>query len=384
MTLNDALGPPPVLILETDHPPQEPPPPYPSRDRRTRPYRSTRRRRTIDDGQSAYFHHLESDHDSAPPPHDPFFDADDHEAAETTPLLHAALGSPTARPAAAAGRQRTLSITSTLRSSGSAGPSFVQTVVSAFRPELDGDLDPCEDLDREREREDGALESPPVRLSGEEDERARAFAAGPPRSRAHTWAAGWRRYFRPLRMRAYYAALFHLLVLNFPYALVAWVYIFVFTVAGTTSLMALPLGAVLCFLDLVGARTLARGELALQTTFHGPLAYPPPHPPLTIFTRTRAPTLAEAEAGLAPGPVRDHSFYRNAYAMFADPTSYQALFYFLVIKPGITVLLSLGLVLLVPAGAALVLPAPAVLRLARRLGIWQANVAVEGLYFTVR
>ena len=32
----------------------------------------------------------------------------------------------------------------------------------------------------------------------------------------------------------------------------------------------------------------------------------------------------------------------------------------------------------------LILPAPAALRAVRRLGIWQANVAVEGLYLAVR
>ncbi len=65
---------------------------------------------------------------------------------------------------------------------------------------------------------------------------------------------------------------------------------------------------------------------------------------------------------------------------FTDPTSYQALFYFLVIKPGITILLSLLLIVLVPVAFVLILPIPAMLRLVRRLGIWQANVAVEGLY----
>lgn len=65
---------------------------------------------------------------------------------------------------------------------------------------------------------------------------------------------------------------------------------------------------------------------------------------------------------------------------FTDPTSYQALFYFLVIKPGITILLSLLLIVLVPVAFVLILPAPAMLRLVRRLGIWQANVAVDGLY----
>ncbi|KAG6821679.1 hypothetical protein H0H92_001442, partial [Tricholoma furcatifolium] len=99
--------------------------------------------------------------------------------------------------------------------------------------------------------------------------------------------------------------------------------------------MALPLGAILCFFDLLGARAFARGELYLQTKFHSPLAYPPPHPPRPIFTRTRDPTPAELEHGHggAPGapplPVLERSFYKNTYAMFTDPTSYQALFYFL-------------------------------------------------------
>ena len=149
--------------------------------------------------------------------------------------------------------------------------------------------------------------------------------------------------------------------------------------------MALPLGAVLCFIDLFGSRVLARGELALQTTFHGPLSYPLPQPPLPIFTRTRAPTPAQLEAGVpATLLVQETSFYRNTYAMFTDPTSYQALFYFLVLKPGITVLMFLFFIVLTPIATVLVVPLPAVLRLARRVGIWQANVAVEGLYYAAR
>lgn len=69
---------------------------------------------------------------------------------------------------------------------------------------------------------------------------------------------------------------------------------------------------------------------------------------------------------------------------FTDPTSYQAVFYFLVIKPGITLVLFLLLVVIVPISFVTVLPAPAVLRLVRRLGIWQANIAVEGLCLAVR
>lgn len=72
------------------------------------------------------------------------------------------------------------------------------------------------------------------------------------------------------------------------------------------------------------------------------------------------------------------------WIQFTDPTSYQALFYFLVIKPAITLILTI----LVWAAAfpllLLILPAPAVLRAVRRLGKWQANIAIEGLYLAVR
>lgn len=39
-------------------------------------------------------------------------------------------------------------------------------------------------------------------------------------------------YFRPLRKRMYYAALFHLLIINFPYALFVWIYLFAATIVG--------------------------------------------------------------------------------------------------------------------------------------------------------
>lgn len=210
-----------------------------------------------------------------------------------------------------------------------------------------------------------------------EEENARAV-------RRHEGA--FARYFRPLGHKAYYRALFHLAVVNFPYALAAWVYLFVFTVAGTTLLMALPLGALLCFFNLIGARAFARGELALQSRFHGPLAYPAPYPPRPIFIRRREATSAEVEAGFAAAGdlVPERSFYKNAYAMFTDPTSYQALFYFLVIKPSITIIFSLMVIIFVLPALVLVFPAPAALRAVRRLGIWQANVAIEGLYLAVR
>lgn len=201
----------------------------------------------------------------------------------------------------------------------------------------------------------------------------------PPRTRS----SSFKKYFRPLTKRAYYSSFFHLAILNFPYALASWISLFVFTATGTMLLVALPLGAVLCFFDLIAARTLARGELTLQYRFHYPLSHPAPHPPRPIFTRYRQPTVSEVESGRRAF-VRETSFYRNTYAMFTDSTSYQALFYFLVIKPAITLLLTIVIWALGVPLILLVLPAPAVLRVVRRLGIWQANVAVEGLYLAVR
>ncbi|KAI0769405.1 hypothetical protein BD413DRAFT_604979 [Trametes elegans] len=392
----------PALVLSTT-PPSDPPPPYPS-GRRTRQARTGRRRRNpLETSDHTHAQAPSDEYDALPsaPAHLQCVPdgADDTDATETTPLLSPNPNSPRAvLPAGTMRRRRTLSLTSTLRSSASLAPSFAHTVFSAFHPERDSDLDPdCregsgEGEGREHEELEAEAESPIVR---DYDPQQRAFAAelsGYAQRQSQrqqqqqlSFGARWRRYFRPLGRRAYYAALLHLVVLNFPYALLAWVFLFVFTLVGTCTLMALPLGAVLCFIDLFGARMLARGELALQTTFHGPLAYPIPWPPMPIFTRMRAPTAAQIEAGVpANTVVPEGSFYKNSYAMFTDPTSYQALFYFLVLKPGITVLMFLFFLGLVPIATVLVFPLPAVLRLARRMGIWQANVAVEGLYFAAR
>ncbi|CCM03892.1 uncharacterized protein FIBRA_06043 [Fibroporia radiculosa] len=396
---------PPIVVLSTTPPVHDPPPPYPSQERRSRATRSGRRRRTLDQAQD-HASHLTiapgggTEYEALSPSLHHLSDADDrdNDATETTPLLHPSTSSPRSSTRLPSGlvprRQRTLSITSTVRSTVSVAPSLAQTLLSAFNPEHDCEVDPdceepgpAEDGRDHSDDDEGVLDSPTLRRSRPLDDEQRAFVADLAsqqlnRHRGLSWRTRWQRYYRPMGKRAYYAALFHLLVVNFPYALLAWVYLFVFTVAGTTTLMALPVGAVLCFLDLIGARLLSRGELALQTTFHGPLAYSRPNPPLPIFVRLRAPTPAEIELGLTAIPEK--SFYRNAYAMFTDSTSYQALFYFLVIKPGITILLSLLLVVIVPVSFVLVWPAPAMLRLVRRLGIWQANIAVEGLCLAIR
>ncbi|KAI0743666.1 hypothetical protein C8Q80DRAFT_1355507 [Daedaleopsis nitida] len=380
-------------IVLSATPPHDPPPPYPSA-RRTRHNR--RRRAILDTSEHSHTQAPSDEYDSPLQALSHHFPdgPDDTDPAETTPLLgpHNTTSSRPQHPAAI-GRRRTLSLTSTLRSSASLAPSFAQTVLSAFHPERDPDVDPeCRDeppIAGEHGDSEAEFDSP---IAPEYDPEQRALAADlsgyAPRQSQRSHLAFWpraRRYFRPLKIRAYYSSLLHILVINFPYALLCWIFCFVFTLVGTCTLMALPLGAVFCFVDLFGARILSRGELALQTTFHGPLSYPHPHPPRPIFTRMRPPTPAQLEAGVpASVLVQEASFYRNAYAMFTDPTSYQALFYFLVIKPGITVLMFLFFLVLTPVAAATVVPLPAVLRLARRVGIWQANVAVEGLYYAAR
>lgn len=222
----------PILILDSS-PPNEPPPPYPSRERRRR---AGRRRRTVG-GESD--HHLQIPSGYSDPDYDivqghtpgsPFpLSADEHEVSETTPLLPS--HSPRLPPGGISGRQRTLSITSTVHSVVSVAPSFAHTLLSALRPDRDCDLDP--DLDHEHPPDSYGHDyfySPVPRHI--HDDHSRLYAADPPDTAAgrRSPATGrWRRYFRPMTRRAYYSALSHLLFLNFPYALVAWVYLFVFT-----------------------------------------------------------------------------------------------------------------------------------------------------------
>ncbi|KAJ7765085.1 hypothetical protein DFH07DRAFT_811362 [Mycena maculata] len=325
----------------------DPPPPYPSRGRRTR--RPSRRHiQTSLHGQiSSTDSHSDYEALISPLPASSL-----EEPTETTPFL-------SGRRVVTRPRSESESHPSVF-SAVSVAPSLAQTVASIFRSDDDED-----EFDPEDGPGDGLLisagELPDVHT------RPHGF-----------WSRhAWRRYFRPMTRKAYYKALFHLYVLNFPFALAAFLYVLVLTVTGTTLLMALPLGALLCFFNLLGARAFSRGELALQTKYHGPLVYPAPYPPRPIFTRTREVTAAGVS-------IPETSFYKNSYAMFTDATSYQALFYFLVIKPSITLLLSLSLLVLGVPALVLVAPAPMAFRAIRRLGIWQANIAVEGLYLTVR
>ncbi|KAH9484736.1 hypothetical protein JR316_0001636 [Psilocybe cubensis] len=342
---------PPVLTDVCDTATADPPPPYPypSRERRVRTSRRSQHSRLqisqSSSGDTQY-------------PTDDYAD-EDVLPTETTPFLGTNTHPRYVHQGPASGRPRSHSFTSTM----SAAPSLAHTVLSLFQ----GDEDDT-----------------PLRVVGQSDSTVPATSTQQ-RGTGFFSRAAWKRYFRPIFVKSYYRALFHLAVLNFPYGLIAWVYLFVFTVTGTTLLVALPLGAVLCFFDLLGARAFARGELALQTRFHAPFNHTPPYPPRPIFTRYREPTSTEVEMGhTRQGLVRENSFYKNTYAMFTDPTSYQALFYFIVIKPAITLLISIAIVAIGIPAFVLVLPAPAMLRAVRKVGIWQANVAVEGLYVAVR
>ncbi|KDR67788.1 hypothetical protein GALMADRAFT_105450 [Galerina marginata CBS 339.88] len=359
--------PPPPLTEVDDAEIADPPPPYPSRERRSRTARTHRGQQ----GRIHASHHAQASSGDTQDSEDvrisPYTD-EDAEPTETTPFL---TSSPRHGHHGATGRPRSHSYTSTM----SAAPSLAHTVLSLFQ---------TEDETRFGDVVYDGLRDPLI------PEEGTGAAPSSQRSRTGFFSrAAWRRYFRPLTVRTYYKSLFHLAAINFPYGLVAWIYLFVFTVTGTTLLVALPLGALLCFFDLLGARAFSRGELALQARFHAPLAHALPYPPRPIFTRYREPTTEELESGQTQlttrhGLIREKSFYKNTYAMFTDPTSYQALFYFLVIKPAITLLISIGIVGIALPAFVLVLPAPAVLRAIRKIGIWQANVAIEGLYVAVR
>ncbi|KAJ7213118.1 hypothetical protein GGX14DRAFT_620258 [Mycena pura] len=329
----------------------DPPPPYPSRGRRSR--RPNRRQIQTSLHSQIPSADSQSDYEALSSPQTASAVGEgDEDVTETTPFL----------AAGRVGRPRSGSYQS-MFSSSSVAPSLAQTIASIFH--ADDEDDEC--------APEGGLEDGLLVHSGE-------FPDVRPRPKGFWSREAWRRHFRPLTRKVYYLSLFHLYIVNFPFALAAFLFAFVFTVTGTTLLVALPLGALLCFFNLLGVRTFSRGELALQTKYHTPLAYPAPYPPRPIFIRTREPGL-ETGSGV---PVYETSFYKNAYAMFMDATSYQALFYFIVIKPSITLLLSLGLLVIGIPMIVLIVPAPMAFRAIRKLGLWQANIAVEGLYLAVR
>lgn len=255
----------PILpIIPSDAALHDPPPPYPARERRSRQSRRTRRNAnhtqvssagtesegellgsTVSGGIVVRTQQLQH-----PFPQSAEAAADETSSpTETTPLLPA----PGSSSAAVNGiprrirRQRTASQTSTVFSVTSASPSLAQTVVSAFRLEGDSD-DEDEEYDggdesgtRTRRRSaTGDTQVEAADMLGCEVGMSRRRASGV----AQSGTSSWRKYFRPLWKRSSWAALFHIMVLNFPYALVAWIFLFVFTLVSfylSQSVSRLPI-----------------------------------------------------------------------------------------------------------------------------------------------
>ena len=202
----------PSVLLDIN----DPPPPYPPPQPRTRTQRTGRRRRTtrtMHNGLPA-----ELDHAADLVPH-PQRITSAYEPVETTPLL----------PHPPSGRRhflrpRSSSHSSTIRSSSSCAPSLTQTVLSLFHdPDDESEIDTADG--HGQIRHGARLSQGPGVDALDRPTRWPLFSK-----------RGWTRYFRPLGRRAYHAAAFHLLVLNFPYALMAWVYLFVFTLVGLLML----------------------------------------------------------------------------------------------------------------------------------------------------
>lgn len=206
-----------TIILSTPLP-NEPPPPYPSRARRNRRRRILAVETTHLQVPSAS---TESDHERSQS--HSYIESDDEHGCATTETTHLLSNSGSPRiPQSGGMRQRTLSLTST----SSIAPSFAQTVLSAFNPERDCDLDSDNEGHDNMSTTRRSEPSPTEPFSVESDPLLAGNLGGRPR---RSFIASLKRYFRPMGKKAYYSALFHLLVVNFPYALAAWVYLFAFT-----------------------------------------------------------------------------------------------------------------------------------------------------------
>ncbi|KAF8325182.1 uncharacterized protein EI90DRAFT_3129023 [Cantharellus anzutake] len=180
-----------------------------------------------------------------------------------------------------------------------------------------------------------------------------------------------RKYFRPLRRKAYWLPVLHLILLNFLFALVAWLYLFLGVLIGTTLLLTLPLGTLIWWLTLIGSRFFADAEIRMQSYFHG--IQPPPQRRAVFH---QPPVEIDPESGI---PIQ-RTFLQNSYDMFLDwEGSYIPIFHFLVVKAPITLVLTIFALVVIPPAVILIIPAPYVLRLFRRIGKWQALIAVEGL-----
>jgi hypothetical protein len=172
----------------------DPPPPYPDPSRRH--HRSSRSLRL------SLGSHLDSDAQLSPYSEDD----DEGETSESSPFLPSTRGHTT---------RHYRHHSSHASRTSSRATSLTHTVLSLFR----GDDDDQVDLHSGADCADAHARDGGVALDDAPNSSVKCASCGK-----------WKTYFVPLRRRVYYRALFHLLVLNFPYALIAWVYLFVFTV----------------------------------------------------------------------------------------------------------------------------------------------------------
>ena len=222
-----------LLLYPDSEPNQDPPPPYPSPRRRTRRFRhltSSPRQPS----ESA----LDHDHaPSSPPvtgitfvsPSSPTGESqsaaealeqneEDESVSETTPFLSSRVP-----------RARSRGLSSVSHASSVAlprAPSLAQTCLSLF----------CTDEDQDDQDVVAGWVSVSSFLMQEEREEPEGREEISTRRSGGAWAlfsrAGWRSYFRPMTRTVYYRSFIHLLLVNFPYALIAWVSLFVLTVVS--------------------------------------------------------------------------------------------------------------------------------------------------------
>ncbi|WWC73409.1 uncharacterized protein I206_107376 [Kwoniella pini CBS 10737] len=226
------------------------------------------------------------------------------------------------------------------------------------------------------------------------------------------WGKSFKRFWRPVGRGIYWRATLHLVLLNFPLALLVWPFLVAGTLAGTVLLITLPIGAAVWWLTLFISRSAARLESVMQLHYHSPLnpASPPSnHPifyrlipntpissslssPTSLYPQTPAleqtddPTPSDllenqeiSIEGNTNSLIWEKRFMKCSYAMFLDHYSYSALSYFLLIKPLIVLLSTIVIIILFPIGFGTIIGLPIYLRILRKWGKWQAEVAIENL-----
>lgn len=203
----------------------DPPPPYPTPGRRQRQPRSHRARvhaaQLVTQHSQQSSTESQSDYEAPLSPYAPsvvFTDDEDAISMSRGGGIAGRTAGPTSENtlflslpnSRRQGRPRSFSMSSTT----SAAESLAHTVMSLFQTEDDvcyGDgnirLEPDEDTSILSSRRPSGL------FSGDT----------------------WRRYFRPMGRKAFYRPLVHLAFINFPYALAAWVYLFIFTVVSLSE-----------------------------------------------------------------------------------------------------------------------------------------------------